>query len=317
VKVVEEAFRNLNSRTGRDRIHHISVTARVIRTPGTTIQRHACVAGPDLTHSQREDTSLMTRAPDDLAPFRFTMGNQMKRIVLFLLLASAPTLHAADVHGKPAKPVAHTTLNLDGWTVHIDNRLLAGGPDADLGQRAIRLLGDRLFAIKLVVSADKVQRLQQVPIWLDRSHGNLKPMQYHPSAGWLLSNGYSTNLAKCVHIPDAEWFMTPEHYTKQPWAVLHELAHAYHDQVLGFDHAGIKVAWKHVVDSGHFDSVLHIFGHKEKHYAPTNQKEFFAEMTEAYFGVNDFYPFNRAELKQAEPEVLDLLRNIWEATAQP
>jgi hypothetical protein len=29
--------------------------------------------------------------------------------------------------------------------------------------------------------------------------------------------------------------------------------------------------------------------------------EFFAEMTEAYFGSNDFYPFVTGELKQAKP----------------
>lgn len=40
--------------------------------------------------------------------------------------------------------------------------------------------------------------------------------------------------------------------------------------------------------------------------------EFFAEMTEAYFGVNDFFPFNRAELKENEPEIYTLLTDIWE-----
>jgi hypothetical protein len=118
---------------------------------------------------------------------------------------------------------------------------------------------------------------------------------------------------KCVHIPDAARFMSPEHYVKQPWAMLHELAHAYHDQVLDFEHAGVKAAWKKIKESGRFNSVLHIYGHKTKHYALTDQKEFFAEMTEAYFGVNDFFPFNRGELKQSEPEIHDLLRNIWES----
>ena len=50
-----------------------------------------------------------------------------------------------------------------------------------------------------------------------------------------------------------------------------------------------------------------------RHYGLTNQMEFFAEMTESYFGVNDFFPFNRAELKEAEPEIYALLRDIWEA----
>ena len=39
--------------------------------------------------------------------------------------------------------------------------------------------------------------------------------------------------------------------------------------------------------------------------------EFFAEMTEAYFGAYDFFPFNRAELMTAEPEIFQLLQAIW------
>ena len=30
------------------------------------------------------------------------------------------------------------------------------------------------------------------------------------------------------------------------------------------------------------------------------------------FGVNDFYPFNRAELKETEPEIYALLAEIWD-----
>ena len=36
-----------------------------------------------------------------------------------------------------------------------------------------------------------------------------------------------------------------------------------------------------------------------------------AEMTECYFGSNDFYPFVTGELKQAEPETFALLADIW------
>jgi hypothetical protein len=39
-------------------------------------------------------------------------------------------------------------------------------------------------------------------------------------------------------------------------------------------------------------------------------------MTEAYFGVNDFFPFTRAELSESEPEIAALLREIWEAPAK-
>jgi alpha-L-fucosidase 2 len=43
----------------------------------------------------------------------------------------------------------------------------------------------------------------------------------------------------------------------------------------------------------------------------TDHKEFFAEMTESYFGENDFFPFNRAELMTAEPEIFELMQAVW------
>jgi len=207
-------------------------------------------------------------------------------------------------------PKLHTQRDIEGWSVHIDNRLLAGD-DKAAGEHALRILANRLYDIKHVVPADKVKRLQKVPIWLDMSHGKLKPAQYHPSKGWLKSNGFSEDLARCVHIPVAKEFASVGHQRVQPWSVLHELAHAYHDQVLGFDHAEIKAAFERYKTGGKGVNVLHINGTKTKHYALTNEKEFFAEMTEAYFGINDFFPFNRAELKQEEPELFDLLTKIW------
>ena len=43
----------------------------------------------------------------------------------------------------------------------------------------------------------------------------------------------------------------------------------------------------------------------------SNQMEYFAEGTEAYFYRNDFYPFVRAELEQHDPVLHDLLEDIW------
>ena len=48
-----------------------------------------------------------------------------------------------------------------------------------------------------------------------------------------------------------------------------------------------------------------------EHYGLTNAKELFAEMTESYFGSNDFYPFVTGELKQAEPEIFTLMSDLW------
>ena len=213
---------------------------------------------------------------------------------------------------EPEKPTSHTDQILEGWTIRVDDRLLKG-PDAELGTRSLRFLEGKLSDIKVVVPEDKLKKLQAVVIVLDLSHGKLGPMQYHPGAGWLKANGYAADLAKCVHIPRATDLPTKRNINEQPWVILHELAHAYHDQVLGFDEPRVKEAYEKYKKSGRGDQTLLFNGKRVKHYALTNQMEFFAEMTEAYFGVNDFFPFNRAELKESEPEIYELLKHVWES----
>ena len=93
--------------------------------------------------------------------------------------------------------------------------------------------------------------------------------------------------------------------------ILHELAHAYHDQILGFDKPEVISAFKAASDAGLYEKVLLYTGQRVKHYALTNHKEFFAESTEAYFGVNDFYPFVRAELREYDPRTFRLMEDIW------
>jgi hypothetical protein len=226
--------------------------------------------------------------------------------LLLVLLALEP----GNVAPEPAKPSAHEVRQIEGWQVHVDTRLLAPQPQ-ETAQGALEILQRRLADVRLILPPESVARLQQVPIWLDATHGKLKPAQYHPSEGWLTANGYSVGLAKAVHIPDAGLYAGVRHQRIQPWSILHELAHAYHDQVLGFEHAEIKQAWEAFRDSHKYHKTLHIEGGLTQHYALTNQKEFFAEMTEAYFGVNDFYPFNRAELKQAEPALFERMGRWW------
>ena len=246
--------------------------------------------------------------PDNFLRFWSNMSTLI-RFVIAMSLLTAPVM-AADAPPLPPLPASHTVRQIEGWTVRVDDRLLAGEGAAQ-GERAIKLLTARLVGITMVLPEKPLAKLREVTIQLDLTHGALHPMQYHPSAGWLKGKGYSEKLAKCVHIPDVENFLSPFENHRQPWAVLHELAHAYHDQVLGFDEARIIAVWKKFRDSGKYKSVITTPGGMREHYALTNEKEFFAEMTESYFGANDFYPFVAGELKQAEPEIFDLLREIW------
>lgn len=229
------------------------------------------------------------------------------RFLLGSLLGVCTPLFGAEL------PRQHIARALLGWQVQVDVRLLSGG-GVDAGNAALVLLEAKLRDISTLLPQDRVEQLRKVPIWLDLDHGELTSMQYHPSADWLEDHGYSRALAKAVHIPVAAVFLDAKHQHVQPWCVLHELAHAYHDQVLGFADARVLAAFQRYAQSGRGKRVLHVDGRMVRHYAMTNEKEFFAEMTEAYFGTNDFFPFVFGELKQAEPEIFTLLREIWGPT---
>ena len=247
-----------------------------------------------------------------------TRSTAILAVLIPLLCVSAWAGDAAPVplpvalplpHRTPI-PTAHTEQNIEGWTVRVDDRLLSGD-GAALGKQALKLLNSRLVAIAMVVPDKPLAGLRSIRIELDLDYAGLNPMQYHPSAGWLKTKGYSESLVKCVHIPEAADFLSPFENRRMPWVILHELSHAYHDQVLGFDEPRIIAAWKKFKDSGKYTSVVTSMGGMHEHYGLSNEKEFFAEMTETYFGSNDFFPFVAGELKQAEPEVFALMVEIW------
>jgi hypothetical protein len=132
----------------------------------------------------------------------------------------------------------------------------------------------------------------------------------------LTKNGYNPDKARAVELGNAARFL--EWSLDQPWMVLHELAHAYHDQVLGYEHGEIRSAFQQAKDGGAYESVLRAGGKMERAYALNNDQEYFAELSEAYFGVNDFYPFVRAELARHDAEGYRIVAKAWGVeTRQP
>lgn len=106
-----------------------------------------------------------------------------------------------------------------------------------------------------------------------------------------------------------------------PNFALHELAHAYHDRVLGFDQADIIAAYNKAKAAGKYDKVQRQDSEGRKRldraYAMTNHKEYFAECTEAFFSKNDFFPFTREELKAHDPDMFELLKAVWDRPNHP
>jgi hypothetical protein len=202
--------------------------------------------------------------------------------------------------------------NIEGWSVSIDPKMLKGDC-AEVDGRALTMLANHLQRIAILVPADRLEKLKKVGIWIEHEHPEIKvePGPYHPGVDWLTERGYDPRLAKKVHITRAASLLERHHMVKHPAVILHELVHAYHDQFLGFDEPRIKAAYEKAMKAGLYDEVLDYTGHKVRAYAATDEKEYFAEGSEAYFYRNDFYPFVRAELKEHDPTLYALLVEIW------
>ncbi len=219
--------------------------------------------------------------------------------------------HAAENSADIKKPFTlstkYATTRVAGWTVRVNRELLT--TQATLGSNALSLLAVKLREITNTVPPRAGSALQRVPIWLGVDDGHAPCAEYHPSKDWLVHNGYNPDKAKCVEIGSAQKFIawTP----KQPMMLLHELAHAYHDQVLGFDDARIRQAFENAKSARSYENVERNNGRNERAYALTDHKEYFAEATEAYFGTNDFYPFMRDDLRKHDREMHDLLEEVW------
>jgi len=200
----------------------------------------------------------------------------------------------------------YDTRDIEGWSVHLEKSL--GGKD-ELGVQALELLRVKLYDITRYVSPKPLAELRKVPIWLSRDNKAAPCSCYHPSPEWLSEHGFDPKKARAVEITNAATFLKWTH--EQPWMVLHELAHAYHHQVLGYDNAGVRAAFENAKASKRYESVLRYNGKQERHYCFNNDQEFFAEMSETWFGTNDFFPFVRAELVTSDPETAQLMRSIW------
>src|SRR5213594_1479889 len=170
------------------------------------------------------------------------------RVFLAAVLSAWAALAVAALNGaelnsvrpKPFVPTSgYVTTNVAGWKVRVNEQLLS--EQADLGSNALQLLKTKLDEIRLVLPTNVCARLQRVTIWLGVDDGHAPCSEYHPSAQWLRDNGFNPDKARSVEIGNARKFI--DWSNRQPSMVLHELAHAYHHQVLGYDYAPIKQAY--------------------------------------------------------------------------
>ncbi len=285
--------------TGDDNCHYQG-TERLMEELIAKGKRFSVLPYPNRTHAIKEG--------------RNTDQHLMEAMTRFLL-DNLKSPHA------PAPDPVYDTRTVRGWTVHINRVLLA--TDVKQTAKAMAFLDKQLEDITRVVPKDAVAKLKKVPLYFNPEYPGVRPSaEYHPGSYWLLKEGRDPAMAKCVEFTNLRIYA--EEVNRMPWFVLHELAHAYHDRELpkGFNNPDVAAAYARAKESGRYDKVERHLGNGrpntvEKAYAMTTPMEYFAEVTEAYFGRNDFFPFTRDELKTHDPDMDELLGKLWQMPAEP
>lgn len=251
----------------------------------------------------------------------------MKSKIMALILAATV---ASDVTGQTAASRQSQTtttavskfepnsnyrdIKLRGFRIRVNKLLMRG--NTELYKRVMEVMDHQLFKMERVLPAKAMEKLRKVVIWLEYEEPHHPCAAYHPGRQWLVDNDMNPDKVKCVEISNARNFV--DWTISQPYMVLHEMAHAYHDQFLdeGFENPDVLDAFQAAMRSGQYQQVMRWNGRQVKHYSTTNQMEYFAEATEAYFGTNDYYPFIRPELELFDTGGARAVESAWGLTKE-
>lgn len=169
---------------------------------------------------------------------------------------------------------------------------------------------------------EKVLEVMQTrPIWLEENNSkNPSAAWYHTNAGYPGSYGDIPDKGKCVEITNYSYYVSWSDQN-QPFMVFHELCHMYHDHGLGGStNQTIKQAYRRAKNSGRYAEIYYRYNVNDPEskwtkttdaYCMNTEWEYWSEMSEAYWGENDYYPFNYDQLKEFDPDGFAMCEEIW------
>ncbi|MFO0628970.1 MAG: hypothetical protein U0325_25570 [Polyangiales bacterium] len=223
-----------------------------------------------------------------------------------------PPSPAAASTSAPSDPPprGYAARRLAGFTVFVNDEVFAHPAVAEVllprVEASLAEVGARMGARRAAVAGVRVW-IEWTRFQPERSRG---VAEFHRSRAWLQANGYDPAKAQGIEINDARAYLDVATRT-QPAVLLHEFAHAYEALALGDADPAITAAFEAARRSGRYEAVARAGGSTGRAYALVDAHEYFAELTEAYLAVNDFFPFVREQLREHDPDGFALLSRVW------
>lgn len=215
-----------------------------------------------------------------------------------------------------ANNINYMSFDVEGFTFMVNNSFITDyySIASDLTQT--------LQKIKTFLPGTIVQQLQMHPIYIEGNSGAVigKPYTRTGENGFIEINNTT------------EYLNQTKKYAVQPYLLLNYMAKIYAASHL--DESGkILLTNTFNANNSKYASVYRIIYNYDLAYYPdaqevylqkqklssskqsspafTDKENYFAELTEAYFATNDYYPFDYEELQRYDPNSFALMQTIW------
>jgi dipeptidyl-peptidase-4 len=245
-------------------------------------------------------------------------------------LAAVFCLLTSPLWGRPTAfppdpATSYEEFRRHGFKVMVSKRL----PD---GAECLRRLDDRLEVIADVLPAVHLSILRGVTVWIEPRNGPIAPSIYDKAGAFYVPLGSKSDPTfyglraetRGGVVVFADGYLRGDLGKRAtdvaPGFLLHEMAHAIHDRVLGYDEPSVKTAYQRAMDGKLYDTVQTVAWDEHGHarvergpaYARTNDLEYFAELSVAYFNQGNWhYPKTRDDLADHDPGGYVLMDSFW------
>jgi len=226
-----------------------------------------------------------------------------------LQAGTLPENASGSAKGKYIPTNKYGKRDIDGWTVYVNPQLTR---QPGLCAAMVKILSYKLHVINHFISKEGQSQLHVIPVWLEYGHKG-PYLQYCGDREKLQRDGLNPEKLGAIEIGDPQRMM--DWAMLQQSDVLHQVALAYYDLHAKKDsELGRKItnAYEQAKKDGKYNSVLRFDGKHLPLPAMASEKEYFAELMESYFLVNDHYPFIRCELKDQDATGYDVIAGLWQ-----
>jgi hypothetical protein len=241
-------------------------------------------------------------------------------LILFFLAALATTSLASGAELAGRAPDGYVRQDIEGFTVYV-NKTVLQQPRDRWGRQPLIALERELNDLRRILIPKIFSVLQDVPIYVEwderpNQKNNMVTIAryWHRNAGeGMRPYGADPARAGCIEVLTLRVLDELRHpgTALQQVVILHEMVHAVHDRLIGWDNPEVEATFQQAVDRKLYDEVNDRSGRRTRAYARTNSREYFAEISCAYLDSCNFYPFNHDELRGYDPAGYALVERVW------